>query len=344
MKIYLYKGGFSIVRKSGVGSAIRHQEQMLKETGALVTDQWREADVVHINTVFPDSFFAAYLAKKQGKKVVYYGHSTMEDFRNSFVGSNMAAPLFKRWICRCYRMGDAVLTPTEYSRGLIMGYGIEKPVYSITNGVDTEFFCADRKAGRKFRKKYQIPEEKKVVISAGHLIRRKGIFDFLSLASEMPDTLFVWFGGGNSWAVPRDVKRALRNKPDNVLFAGYVEPRELKEAYCGADAFAFFSYEETEGIVVLEALACEVPVVVRDIPVYEGWLEDGVQVYKATDTKEFREKLKKIFFQCGLKMTAAGRKLAEEHGIYETGMRLNGIYEEMNRDERQSRTDIYKDG
>ena len=43
-------------------------------------------------------------------------------------------------------------------------------------------------------------------------------------------------------------------------------------------------------------------------------------------------------------MTAAGRKLAEEHGIYETGMRLNGIYEEMNRDERQSRTDIYKDG
>ena len=124
----------------------------------------------------------------------------------------------------------------------------------------------------------------------------------------MPDTLFVWFGGGNSWAVPRDVKRALRNKPDNVLFAGYVEPRELKEAYCGADAFAFFSYEETEGIVVLEALACEVPVVVRDIPVYEGWLEDGVQVYKATDTKNFG-KTGKIFFQCGLK-SDGGRKEA----------------------------------
>ena len=43
-------------------------------------------------------------------------------------------------------------------------------------------------------------------------------------------------------------------KSENVIFAGYVEAEELRNAYCGADAFAFFSYEETEGIVVLEHL------------------------------------------------------------------------------------------
>ncbi len=42
---------------------------------------------------------------------------------------------------------------------------------------------------------------------------------------------------------------------------------------------------------MLEALACEIPIVLRDIPVYENWLEDGVQVYKASDVKEFRQKL-----------------------------------------------------
>lgn len=108
MKIYLNKGGLSVVRKSGVGSAVRHQEQMLSETGAPVTEHWKEATAVHINTVFPDSFLAAYLAKKQGKKVIYYGYSTMEDFRNSFIGSNRMAPLFKKWICRCYEMGDVI--------------------------------------------------------------------------------------------------------------------------------------------------------------------------------------------------------------------------------------------
>lgn len=52
MKIYIYKGGLSIVKKSGVGSAVQHQEQMLKETGAPIATSWKEADVVHINTVF----------------------------------------------------------------------------------------------------------------------------------------------------------------------------------------------------------------------------------------------------------------------------------------------------
>ena len=97
MKIYIYKGGLSIVKKSGVGSAVQHQEQMIKETGAPIATNWKEADVVHINTVFPDSVLAAWAARKQGKKVVYYGHSTMEDFRNSFIGSDAGSAGATGW-------------------------------------------------------------------------------------------------------------------------------------------------------------------------------------------------------------------------------------------------------
>ncbi|OUQ23469.1 glycosyl transferase family 1 [Lachnoclostridium sp. An131] len=327
MKIYIYKGGFSIVKRSGVGSAVCHQEQMLRMTGAPLTDSWRNADVVHINTVFPDSALAAYVAGRQKKRVVYYGHSTMEDFRNSFIGSNFAAPYFKKWLCFCYGMGDLVLTPTEYSRRILEGYGIKKPLYAITNGVDTDFFRPDAEAGKRFRRKYGIPEGRKAVISAGHLIRRKGIFDFLQIASEMPDTMFVWFGGGSWWAVPRDVKRAVRRKPENVIFAGYVDRRELKDAYCGADAFLFCSQEETEGIVVLEALSCKVPVIVRRIPVYDGWLRENIHVFKAENAEEFRARLDMVCSGRCRDLTAAGRRLAEEHSLFLTGMRLNEIYQ-----------------
>lgn len=327
MKIYIYKGGLTIVRKSGVGSAICHQEQMLRETGAPLAKNWKEATVVHINTVFPDSAFAAFLARKQGKKVVYYGHSTMEDFRNSFIGSNLTAALFKKWICKCYGLGDVILTPTEYSRYLLLGYGLKPRIYAVTNGVDTNFFHKNEEIGIRFREKYQIPRDKKVVISAGHLIPRKGIFDFLKVAAAMPEALFIWFGGGNSWAVPSEVKRAVREKTQNVIFAGYVNPQELKAAYCGADAFAFFSFEETEGIVVLEALSCELPVIVRDIPVYEGWLEEGIHVYKSGNTKEFYQGLKSILAKDCSDMTSLGRVLAKEHSIYRTGLRLNQIYQ-----------------
>ena len=102
---------------------------------------------------------------------------------------------------------------------------------------------------------------------------------------------FLWFGGGNHALIPKEIKKAVAEKPENVIFAGFMPPVILRDAYCGADAFAFFSYEETEGIVVLEALSCEIPVIVRDIPVYEKWLEDGVQVRKATDPFSYEQAL-----------------------------------------------------
>ena len=97
------------------------------------------------------------------------------------------------------------------------------------------------------------------------------------MAKRMPDIIFLWFGGGNNALIPAEIKKAVAEKPENVIFAGFQPSGILRDAYCGADAFAFFSYEETEGIVVLEALSCEIPVIVRDIPVYEGWLTDGAK-------------------------------------------------------------------
>lgn len=68
MKIYIYKGGLSLVAKSGVGSAIRHQEKMLRAAKVTVTDVWKEADIVQINTVLPDSPLMARRARRQGKR------------------------------------------------------------------------------------------------------------------------------------------------------------------------------------------------------------------------------------------------------------------------------------
>ena len=74
MKTYIYRGGFPIVEKSGVGKAIEHQEKMLNAVEAPRAARWKEATVVHMNTVFPDSVIAAFIAKMQKKKVIYYGH------------------------------------------------------------------------------------------------------------------------------------------------------------------------------------------------------------------------------------------------------------------------------
>ena len=100
----------------------------------------------------------------------------------------------------------------------------------------------------------------------------------------------------------------------------------LREAYQGADVFAFLSHEETEGIVVLEALACGIPTVLRDIPVYDGWLEDGKNIYKASNTDEFQRIVMGLLAGDLPDLTTAGRRTAEERSLEAVGERLKDIY------------------
>ena len=193
MSVYLYPGGFRLVRRSGVGQALIHQRQALTAAGIPLADTMAAADAVHINTVFPDSALAALAARLSGKRVVYYAHSTMEDFRRSFPGSDHLAPLFRRWIRWCYQLGGVIVTPTDYSKSLLLDYGIAKPVYSISNGVDTTAFAPEMRRRASFRSRYGLSERERVVVSVGHTIERKGILDYVALAREMPDVLFFWF-------------------------------------------------------------------------------------------------------------------------------------------------------
>lgn len=327
MHVHLYSGCISLVRRSGVGQAVLHQQQMLDRVGIETTSHWSEpAEAIHLNTIFPDSLLAGLLAHGEGRKVVYYGHSTMEDFQNSFRGSNTLAPLFRRWIVHCYNCGDVIITPTEYSKGVLESYGIRKPIYSLSNGIDTEFFAPSEEHRAAFRRKYGLSPEEKAVLSVGHYIERKGLPDFVELARRLPQVRFFWFGYTNPNLVPENIRSAIRNAPENLCFPGYVDRGELRDAYCGCDLFAFLSKEETEGIVVLEALSCGISTVVRDIPVYRDWLENGVNVYKASDTYGFEETIRELLSGGLPDVTEAGRRVAQARNLSAVGERLREIY------------------
>ena len=327
MKVLLYSGFLKIISKSGVGEAIRHQAATLENQNIAYTTKVRDDyDVVHLNTIFPDSLLVSKWAKRRGKKVIFYGHTTEEDFKNSFVGSNFFAPLFKRWITACYNSADFIITPTAYSKGLLDQYGLRPPIHVLTNGIDTDFFSEDPGARLRFHTKYNIAEDQKVVISVGHYIERKGIMDFVELARQLPEYQFYWFGYTNPRLVPKNVKLALATALPNLHFPGYVGKNDLKDAYCGSDLFLFLTYEETEGIVMLEALAAKTPILVRDIPIYTDWLREGETVYKGNSLPTFRQKIVGILTNELPNLTLNGRRLAEECDLKIVGEKLNTIY------------------
>ena len=330
VKVLLYTENEKMIGKSGLGKAIKHQMNALKENNIpYTTDPNDDYDIVHINFYGPKSYNLAKKARKMGKKVVYHAHSTEEDFRNSFVLSNQVAPIFKKWLIKCYSLGDHILTPTPYSKKLLENYGIKKPITDISNGINVKFFEHSDKLGREFRKKFGYKESDKIIMGVGLYIERKGILDFVELAKRLPQYKFIWFGYSPLAASPLKIRKAVTTKLPNLVFAGYVEPSVLTGAYSGCDLYLFPTLEETEGIPIMEACAAKIPALIRDIPVFSVWLEDGVNVYKAKDLDEFEDKIKKILEHKLPDLTQEGYKVALKRDIKDVGKKLISIYESV---------------
>ena len=87
--------------------------------------------------------------------------------------------------------------------------------------------------------------------------------------------------------------------------------------------------EETEGIPIIEACACMTPSIIRDIPIFEDWLEDGKNVYKAKDVDEFEVKIRKILNGKLPNLTKEAYKVAEERDLKSIGKKLKKVYDSL---------------
>lgn len=332
MKVLLYAEGLKTIGKSGLGKAIKHQMKALEDEKIDYTlNPKDDYDILHINTWFLKSYFVAKKAKRKGKKVVYHAHSTEEDYKNGFILAKQTSKLVKWWLIKCYSLGNVIVTPTIYSKNLLHSYkGLEnKKIYAISNGVELDFFKKNKKYGQEFRKKYGYSDTDKVIIGIGLYIERKGIVDFVELAKRMPEYKFIWFGYSPLAAATRPVRKAVNTKLDNLTFAGYVERDMIRAALNGCDLYLFPTFEETEGIPIIEAMACKTDAIIRDIPIFDGWLEDGKNVYKAKNVDEFEKKIKDFLNDKIKSVADAAYPLALERDQRLIGEKLREVYEEV---------------
>ena len=328
MKVLLYTENEKIISKSGLGKAIKHQMNALKAVNIeYTTNPKDDFDIAHINFYGLKSYRLAKKLKKQGKKIVYHAHNTEEDFRNSFIFSNQVSKLFKKWLIKCYTLGDAIITPTEYSKKLLKDYGIKNDIYVVSNGVELKNFEHDEKVGREFRKKYNFKKEDKIIVGIGLYIERKGIIDFVELAKQMPEYKFIWFGYSPLIFSRKNVRKAVNTKLNNLIFAGYVEQETICQALNGCDVYIAPTYEETEGITIIEAASCKTNMVVRDIPVFDDWLVDGKNVYKARNVNEFKNKIEEIISGELPSLVQEAYSIAEERKSENIGEKLKNVYQ-----------------
>ncbi len=321
MKICLYPGGIEHFKMGGIKTAYVNKRLALElnTVDYTVRPFHGSFDILQLECPTPQSVFYALWARKNKKKIVMGTHITAEDYMETFTFSKMTSSFLKRYLKWYYSLADVLISPSEYTKDLILGYGIKKPIYVLSNGVDPSFL--NQSLGQNQEK-----NEKPVVGTVGFVTKRKGVCTFSYVAEQCPTYHFTWAGamhGGLLFDVT-----SMRT-PKNVTFLGYVE--DIKKVYASFDVFLFPSYEENQGIVLLEAASFGLPLIIRDLPVYSGWLVDGENCLKCKDDSQFVEQLKRVLSDVSLrkKLGKNARKLAEDHNLKHIGKQLLSYYEKL---------------
>lgn len=328
----LYKafGGF-FYKNVGTGflSSFRNQKKALEVSKISFTEDLNEdSNIFQANSHGPITFYLAWKFKKRGRKIIFYAHSTVEDLRVEFRMIHFFSPILRWYLSRLYNFADAVVCPSEYTVKLLNDkYGVskEKTVF-ISNGVDVHKFSFDLQKRNHFRGEGQINDSDIVVVDVAMAVERKGLDTFINLGKCFPNTTFFWFGKVFSTMFSKKIP----NYTNNVSFVGFV--KDIMQAYLSADIFLFPSYEEQQGISVLEAGAIGLPILVRDIPVYEGWLRDGENCLKAKTEDEFKIKLESLINNKDLREqlgTKIHKLVFEEHSLEAVGNKLLKLYNQL---------------
>jgi glycosyltransferase involved in cell wall biosynthesis len=170
-----------------------------------------------------------------------------------------------RWSCRAATKIIAISNSTKHD--LVTKYAVpDAKIRVIHHGVDPSFRKATPPEIARVRSHYGLPDS--YVLFVGTVQPRKNIARIAAAimklaATGLPHKLVV--AGKTGW-LGNEVEKAIAalDRSDLVLRLGYVAPGDLAALYSGADAFCFPSMHEGFGLPVLEAMACEVPVIVSD--------------------------------------------------------------------------------
>jgi 1,2-diacylglycerol 3-alpha-glucosyltransferase len=279
------------------------EDRLMKYGAALkLLPELKEAgyDIIHINTPFVAHYFGLKLAKQLNIPCVETYHTFFEDYLHHYLPwiPKNAARGIARFISKkqCNAV-DAVVVPSQPMLDVLRTYGIKTKANVIPTGLqDASFAVAD---GLPFKDKYAIENNRPMLLYVGRVAFEKNIpFLFKMtkvLAERHPNVLLVVAGEGPAEKTLRQLAITLKIE-DNVKFIGYLDRNtELNACYKSADVFVFSSKSETQGLVLLEAMAQGTPVVAIAELGTASILEEGKGAMISTeDTAVFSEKVARL--------------------------------------------------
>lgn len=226
----------------------------------------RGCDIVHIQTPFVAHYAGLAAARWYGLPVLATYHTLFEEYLHHYAPLLPAGWLrrqarsFSRRQCNAL---DAVVVPSSAMHLRLQEYGVTAPLHVLPTGIPVARFGGGDRDG--FRRQHGIAPKRPVALFVGRVAHEKNIgflLDALKHALQRrPDLLLVIAGDGPALGDLRQ-RVAREQLGDSVRFIGYLDREQgLPACYAAADLFVFASRTETQGLVLLEAMAAGLPVV-----------------------------------------------------------------------------------
>ena len=226
-------------------------------------------DLVHVQTPFAAHYAGLKFARNQRLPCVATYHTHFEEYLYNYVPivpKGILRSLARQLAQRQCNALDAVIVPSHAMQDTLTAYGVTAPMHRVPTGIPVAHFRrpASTDFSTAFRQRHGIPIDAPMALFVGRAAHEKNIGFLLD---AMPHALqdcpqLVMTIAGEGPALPALKRQAEQlGIAEQVFFVGYLDRQtELPACYAAADIFAFASRTETQGLVLLEAMAAGVPV------------------------------------------------------------------------------------
>ena len=293
-------------------------------------------DVIHIHHPLWMGSLGLWIARRLKVPVVYTYHTRLEHFSyavplpKAFFRNFLAHTLVRRLGNRC----NAIVVPTEASEHYLRMIGVKRPVFVIPTGIETDRFgSSPALKAIRLRRELGINDDEVVLLSVSRLNVEKNIEFMLRAISGLSKKCLTKFrlliiGDGPDRSRLWQTAESLGLR-DILIFTGSVKPDLIPDYYSLGDIFVFASTAETQGMVILEAMASGMPVVAIRASGIDDFVVDGLTGFKTMQhTEAWAEKVQLLIEneQLRRKCSLHARSMAERYDVAEFGRRMERVY------------------
>ncbi|MDO8511822.1 MAG: glycosyltransferase [bacterium] len=291
-------------------------------------------DIIHVQDHFYIGASLVKIAKRFGIPAVGTNHFMPENLTHYLhlpeTGEKVVTNMGWRYFCSVYGLLDIVTTPTKTAAKLLDNVGLNKPVITVSCGIDREKFKPTT-SGDPLREKYHLPRVP-TLLYVGRLDKEKKIDYLLEAFADAVKKVSGHFIVAGKGAEANNLKE-LVNKLElaqKVTFTGFVPEADLPGLYRTADCFIISGIAELQSIVTMEAMASGLPVIAVNAMALPELCHHEINGYlfELNDTNRLSQYMQNILSDSALqqKMSQSSLEIIEKHDINNTINQYENIY------------------